>query len=484
MTQKPKKKTLFFLTFFLSIFFLNISTFAVAQTYTWNKVTIDATWLSVNVGGFQGSTDGTGHLQITSGGVSVETFRNEGKIESEEGTLAWKSYVEFRFALNIYTDALPENVIVGDLNKKITKTYATVWAFPSTALGNYPVDDDRHYNSLQKYPLKLSWRTAEINGMYTHDYNGKLPISLDLKEDFEGRTYEINGVEIKNVKIMSEIKDVVVDVFRANSVADYNDKYISNFDDVIKNSGASVEDLGESVSFPNSPARQDLNEQLEDLGLNEKYPISDAKTLTYGSKSGQSIVRGKERGAKWSNPESDDTIDFDLAMRIKPAITYKTQTIRWTECKQINYDYEDVFGSPAAVKLISPVITHAGEDSYNPRIASVHVDNQWIRQEFIVRCNLIANGEIDASHAEDVDLDDPAVEAGDFMWDSDFGSSSATMTIEKNPFTKFLDFLTNPMGLIFFIAIIVLIIAVVAISFFKFSPVSFIMRFLDRGKGD
>jgi hypothetical protein len=279
---------------------------------------------------------------------------------------------------------------------------------------------------------------------------------------------------------MSEIKDVVVDSFSANSVADYSDKYVSNYDDVKKNTGVEVKDVGDTVSFPNSPTRDDLNNELASLGLNDVYSISDPKTLTHGSKSGQSIARGKERGTKWNNPDSSDTMNFNLDMRLKPAITYRTQTIKWTECKQINYDYEDVLGSRAGVWLVSPVITHTGDDNYNPRIASIHIDNQWIRQDFIVRCNLIANGEIDASHAEDMDLDDPAVEAGDFMWDSDFGTSSANINIQKNPVLALLDFLSNPFGILIFIVIIISVIVVVAIFAFKFSPIQFISKILKR----
>lgn len=430
--------------------------------------TIDYTWIAVSVDPFEDihTNDGQGRFYVSAGGYQLVKFTNEGYagIDNATNTLYYGASAVFRFGINAYTlasitDAFPNH----NLEARETREYVEIYKYPSINIYcRTPSDPYCKFNELEIISAGVNYRTIDFdttvanvegepfNGvnLKVHDYDGYLPITVQLHEDF-GAIAEMEiaeGLTLYNPTIIAEVKKVIVDVTRQDVVGDYNDVYVneqSDFGDV-------------SVYFPDDTLpslgsgdrKAEVTQTIQDLDLGSDLGEKYEGLTVLGGETGQSFIRAEPPGGFFDNLDSTPSYKFNLPMRIKPAISYCSQDVdvRWA---QIEWDYQDLPFNPADVWIMEGPRT----DRYQ-RYPSVHVTNRYIHQEFNVEVNFIASMQFDPILGG-VILEDPFVMAGDFVWDESLmGTSDYTIT-QYTPYQDFTDFLaTSVLPNILLIAII------------------------------
>lgn len=458
--NKRNSKSFFFFFIVLvsfNLFFVGYSIQPVKaedEPFQWDSVTIDSTWLAVKANPFvdKHTSDGTGQFRMSSGGIKLVSFTNEGKISEDETTIAYGAAAEFEFSLNWYTtvgikDAFPQSNLGAMRSVEYVKIvkYSYIDIFTGKTMGRSEIKAIINYRSIDFGP--------ESSYKY-HDYDGNIPINLDIREDFEGREIVINGRTIKNLIVESEIKQVIVSGIRYNTLTDYDTIYQGNAENI---GSVSVYAPDQAAPSLGSGARKaDVSAKISNLNLGVNLgDYSYGKTFLGGA-TGQSILIGQPKGTTWSNPTSSDVFDFNLPARIRPSITYDTQTInvRWAS---LTWDYDDGFLSPAGVWVAQGPLTNR----YVRNVAT-KITNQFCKQTFIVRVNFIASGEMVPIEGGP-DLEDPVVDEGDFIWDEDM---TGMTDVEIVLYTALQDFFDAFFTILpFVIAIIVIIVVIVAIIY-------------------
>jgi len=471
--NQKKVKLLFFsivIVSMLSVGVLNLVPFALADVPS-RFGTIDYTWIAVEVDPFEDihTNDGQGRFYVSKGGYQLVKFTNEGCISVNESTntLYYRASAVFRFGINAYTLA---SIVDGfpniDLSARETKEYVEILKYPSINVFPPP-----KFNDLEIITAGVNYRTidfdttvANVEGepfrnvnLKVHDYDGYIPITVALHEDF-GAFSEMNiaeGLTLYNPKIIAEVKKVVVDVTRSDTVGDYNDIYKNEKDD-----------FGEvSIYFPDDALpslgsgtrKADVTQTIQDLDLGSNLKDKNEGLTVLGGKTGQSFIRAEPVGVVFDNMQSTPSYEFNLPMRIKPEISYCSQDIdvRWA---QIEWDYEDVIFNEAGVWVMEGPRT----DIY-PRYPSVHMSNRYIHQEFNVEVNFIASMQFDPVLGG-VILEDPFVIAGDFVWDESLMGTKDYTIVQYTPFQDFTDFLLTS---VLPVIILIVIVAVVIYVFMK-----------------
>lgn len=424
--------------------------------------TIDYTWIAVEVDGFEDihTNDGQGRFHVSKGGYQLARFTNEGfiGIDNETNTLYYRASAVFRFGINAYTlasitDGFP-NI---DLSARETKEYVEIYKYPSINVFPPP-----KFNELEIISAGVNYRTidfdttvANVEGqpfkdvnLKVHDYDGYLPITVALHEDF-GTLAEMEiaeGLTLYNPKIIAEVKKVIVDVTRSDTVGDYDDVYANEKNDFGEVSIYYPDDALPSLGSGDRKA--DVTQTIQDLALGSNLGEKYEGLTVLGGSTGQSFVRAEPIGVIFDNMESTPSYKFNLPMRIKPEISYCSQDVdvRWA---QIEWDYQDLWLNEAGVWVMEGPRT----DVYQ-RYPSVHVTNRYIHQEFKVEVNFIASMQFDPVLGG-VILEDPFVIAGDFVWDESLmGTSDYTIT-QYTPFQDLTDFmLTSVLPVILLIVIV------------------------------
>lgn len=430
--------------------------------------TIDYTWIAVSVGEFEDihTNDGQGRFYVSKGGYQLVDFDNEGifGVDNATSTVYYRASAVFRFGINAYTlasitDAFP-NI---NLNARETKDYVEIYKYPSiNVFCTNPSDPYCKFNELQMIYADINYRTidfdttvANVKGepfsgvdLRVHDYDGNLPITVQLHEDF-GTVAEMEvaeGLTFYNPTMIAEVKKVIVDVTREDVVGDYSDVY--------KNEQS---DFGEvSIYFPETTLaslgsgdrKADVTQTIQDMNLGCRLRDRNEGLTVLGGKTGQDFIRAEPVGTIFDNLETTPSYSFDLEMRIKPAISYSAQNVdvRWA---QIEWDYQDFPFNPAGVWVMEGPRT----DVY-PRYPSVHVTNRYVHQEFNVEVNFIASMQFDPVLGG-VILEDPFVRAGDFIWDESLMGTSDYTIVQYTPLQDLTDYLlTSVLPIVILIAII------------------------------
>jgi len=209
--------------------------------------TIDYTWIAVSVDPFEDihTDDGQGRFYVSKGGYQLFSFTNEGYagIDEENNTIYYRASAVFRFGINAYTLASITNAFPNiKLEARETREYVEILKYPSiNVFCDDPDDPYRKFNDLEIISAGVNYRTIDFdkyvpnvpfepfNGvnLKVHDYDGYLPITVQLHEDF-GTIAEMEiakGLTLYNPKIIAEVKKVIVDVTRQDVVGDYSDVY-------------------------------------------------------------------------------------------------------------------------------------------------------------------------------------------------------------------------------------------------------------------
>ncbi|GAH44607.1 unnamed protein product, partial [marine sediment metagenome] len=204
---------------------------------------IDYTWISVSVDPFEDihTNDGQGRFYVSKGGYQLYSFTNEGLIgyDNETGMLYYRASAVFRFGINAYTlagitDAFPNM----DLGSREAREYVEILKYKSINISPPP-----KFNGLTTITADVNYRSIDFDDTVSdvlgepfknvnfkaHDYEGVLPITVSLHEDF-GTVAELEvaeGLTLYNPRIIAEVKKVIVDVTRSDTVGDYSDIYIN-----------------------------------------------------------------------------------------------------------------------------------------------------------------------------------------------------------------------------------------------------------------
>lgn len=413
---------------------------------------IDYTWIAVSVDPFEDihTNDGQGKFYVSKGGYQLYSFTNEGLIgyDNETGMLYYRASAVFRFGINAYTlagvtDAFPNM----ELSARKTKDYVEIYKYPSINVWcEDPSDPYDKFNELEIIHAKVNYRSIDFDknvadvfgepfknvNFKAHDYDGVLPITVSLHEDF-GTITELEvakGLTLYNPKIIAEVKKVVVDVTRSDTVGDYSDIYMNE-----------QTDFGEvSIYFPvdsdaalgSGTRKADVTQTIQDMDLGSKLgERKEGITVTCGV-TGKDELRAEPVGVVFDNLETTSSYSFDLPLRIKPKFSYSSQdvSVRWA---QIEWDYEDFIFNPAGVWVMEGPRT----DVY-PRYSSVHATNRYVHQEFNVEMNFIASMQFDPKLGGVV-LEDPFVISGDFIWDESLYGTSDYTLVQYTPVQDFMD---------------------------------------------
>ena len=468
--QKKFQLTFLFIVIvsMLSVGMFNLVPFAHADVPS-RFGTIDYTWIAVSVDPFEDihTNDGQGRFYVSKGGYQLAEFTNEGfiGIDNATNTLYYRASAVFRFGINAYTlagiiDAFPNM----DLGARETREYVEILKYSGINIFPPP-----KFNDLEIISAGVNYRTidfdttvANVEGepfknvnLKVHDYEGYLPITVQLHEDF-GTIAELEiakGLTLYNPKIIAEVKKVIIDVTRSDTVGDYNDVYVNE-----------QSDFGEvSIYFPvdsdpslgSGTRKADVTQTIKNLDLGSKLGEKREGLTVLGGKTGKDELKAEPVGVIFDNLQTTSSYSFDLPLRIKPEISYCSQdvNVRWA---QIEWDYHDLlFISPADVWVMEGPRT----DVY-PRYPSVHVSNRYVHQEFNVEVNFIASMQFDPVLGG-VILEDPFVISGDFVWDESLmGTSDYTIT-QYTPGQDFFDYLaTSVLPIILIIAIVGVVIYV------------------------
>ncbi len=459
--SRKKSKNLFFFFIVLisfNLFFVGYSVQPVKadDTLQWDSVNIDSTWLAVTANPLvdKDTSDGTGQFRMSSGGIQLISFTNEGKISESDTTIAYRAAAEFEFSLNWYTtvgikDVFPQS------NLGALKSVEYVHIVKFSAINIFPPPA---YLDRSDIKAIINYRSIDFgpeSSYKYHDYDGNIPINLDIREDFEGREIVINGKTIKNLIVESEIKQVVVSGVRYNVLTDYDTVYQGNAENVGSVTVYDPDTVAPSLGTGTDKA--DVSQKIEDLNLGVTLgDYSYGKTFLGGA-TGQSILIAQPQGTTWSPSGSSDVFNFNLPARLRPAITYDTQTlgVRWA---QLTWDYHDFpFISPAGVWVPQGPLTN----QYVRNVAT-KVTNQFCKQTFTVRVNFIASGEMTSDEGGD-DLDDPIFDEGDFIWDEDMTGMTDVEIMLYRGLSNLLEAFLN--SLPFIIAIVVIIVILIAIIY-------------------
>ena len=431
----------------LSIGILNLVPFARADVPS-RFGTIDYTWIAVSVDPFEDihTNDGQGRFYVSKGGYQLYSFTNEGIIgvDNATNTLYYRASAVFRFGINAYTLASITNAFPNiDLSARETKEYVEIYKYPSINI--YPPPK---FNNLKIISAGVNYRTIDFDttvanvpgepfknvNLKVHDYDGYLPITVQLHEDF-GTIAELEiaeGLTLYNPKLIAEVKKVIVDVTREDVVGDYSDVYENEQSDFGEVSVYFPEDSDPSLG--SGKRKADVTQTIKDLNLGSKLGEKYEGLTVLGGETGQSFVRAEPPGVVFDNLQTTSSYSFDLPLRIKPAISYCAQdvNVRWA---QIEWDYEDFLANPAGVWVMKGPRT----DTYQ-RYPSVHVTNRYVHQEFNVEVNFIASMQFDPILGG-VILEDPFVRAGDFVWDESLMGTSDYTIVQYTPVQDFFDML-------------------------------------------
>lgn len=452
----------------LSIGILNLVPFACAAEVPSRFGTIDYTWIAVSVDPFEDihTNDGQGRFYVSKGGYQLYSFTNEGYagIDEENNTIYYRASAVFRFGINAYTLASITNAFPNkDLSARETKEYVEIYKYPSiNVFCDDPSDPYCKFNDLKIISAGVNYRTIDFDttvanvpgepfknvNLKVHDYDGYLPITVQLHEDF-GTIAEMEiakGLTLYNPKIIAEVKKVIVDVTREDVIGDYSDVYKNEQSDFGEVSVYFPEDSDPSLG--SGKRKADVTQTIKNLDLGSKLGEKYEGLTVLGGETGQSFVRAEPPGTIFDNLQTTPSYSFDLPLRIKPAISYCAQdvNVRWA---QIEWDYEDVWGNPAGVWVMEGPRT----DKYQ-RYPSVHVTNRYVHQEFNVEVNFLASMQFDPILGG-VILEDPFVRAGDFVWDESLLGTSDYTIVQYTPVQDFFDMLlTTALPIIFVIIII------------------------------
>ena len=454
-----KKKILvisLFALFSFNLFFVGYSIQSVKaeETLQWDSVNIDSTWLAVKANPFvdKHTNDGTGQFRISSGGIKLVSFTNEGKISESDTTIAYRAAAEFEFSINWYTtveikDVFPQSNLGAMESVEYVHIikYEAIDCWTGKFMKRSDIRANINYRSIDFGP--------ESSYKY-HDYDGNIPINLDIREDFEGRDILINGRTIKNLIVESEIKQVVVSGVRYNILTDYDTVYQGNAENVGSVSAYTPDEAAPSLGSGAEKAK--VTQTIENLHLGVILGDKSLGKTFLGGATGKPILIAQSGGTIWSNPISSDVFNFNLPARIRPKITYDTQTInvRWA---QLTWDYHDWLFSPSGVKVAQGPL-----GKQYVRNVATKVTNQFCHQTFKVRVNFVASGEMVPIEGGP-DLDDPVVDEGDFVWDEDM---TGTTDVDIIYYRDFQDAIAAFFTLLpFVITIIVIIVIIIAIFY-------------------
>jgi len=432
------------------------------QQYTWEWAHIDNTWLDVQVSPFHDNSpgDGSGSFHMSKGGYDLKSFRNEGLISCVNNIVIYRASAVFSFELNFYTtagifDCFPN----ANLDKMESVKYVTILKY----------DGNWNLVNAERLPYSIDYRTVEFgNTFLKHDYNGYIPITVDIREDWEYRpSILINGIELLNPTIESEVKTIVVSKVRSNFVGDYDDIYKGQD---VKSGSVTAEKVGKEDPVLFGTASQDVINKINSLNLGWSY-----ESYSTGLTKQQRLLRTEPVGATYTNQESNDQCAFKLAAQLRPEITYDTQQIK-VRYAEIGWDYVDTIfpvWSPACVEFVTQV-----EQSYKTRIPSVHIRNQFVHTEFDVHVNFIATAELIPEITES-ELEDPYFEEGDYVWDENTEGETDVDVVVTSPITDFIDNIVQ-FGLP--ILIIIIIIGVGLFILYKFGDKLFLIYALKKNR--
>jgi len=449
-----KLKIFFFLTFFfffsfnlgvLNVLYVNADAsipeadiIPGTQEYTWEWAHIDYTWLDVQIGAFHDNSpgDGDGRFQVSKGGYKLDSFKNEGLISAVDNIVVYRSSAIFSYQMNHYTftDML-NHFPYANLDEKESAIYLKMKVF------------DACWNVEDTTPIfyAIDYRTVNFGSKFlTHDYNGYTPITVKIKEDFQEREIIINGITFKNPQIESEVKFIEVVETRSGECGTYQDIYTGQS---IKEGSVSTEKIGKQEPVLVGALDAQVLQKINQINLGWSYGQSYS-----GLTKQQSLLRAEPKGATFKNRDIGASYSFNLPIQVKPGITYSKQNIdvRYAELWWDNVDTFII--SPAAFGIVEGPISKT-----QTRVNSVHIHNQFIHQEFKVHVNFIATAELIPEEGG-IDLDDPYLEEGDYVWDETTEGTTDVEIVYTSPWSDLLDNVIQ-FGLPILIIIIVITIA-------------------------
>ena len=445
------------------------------------SVKIDNTWLRIDVGQYidQTANDGVGCFHISRGGVQLLELDRGGLLRvDDENTLVYEATATFQFAVNTFTlvtinDAFPNKNLDSDMDV----TYVEVWKYPSENI--YPPPQ---YNELQTIYGTIYTRTIDFDAtvedverqpfanilLNVHDYQAKIPISLSIAEDWPAEEISFNGFTLTKPQLKSSIKQIVVSDARINTVGDYDDLYIGQD---VKEGGVSVYAPDQQdPSLGSGTRKAELEQLIGNLNLGWEYGITDEGLTVLGGQTGQSITYPAQKGEPFYDLDNNtEQFEFELYNRIKPEISYATQSIEIRHAI-LKWDYEDFAFSDAGVW-----IENGPNTMRQTRYPSVHVTNNFIHQEFEATVNILATVQFDPKYGGII-LADPFIQTGDFIWDENTEGMTDMDIVLYTPLQDWWDGLLAGMTPIIIIIAVIAVIIIVMFLILKSLPIILLAR--------
>ncbi|MFW9973314.1 MAG: hypothetical protein ACFFDF_24230 [Candidatus Odinarchaeota archaeon] len=391
-----KNKKLIFFFFFFSSFIL-ISFSSNVNAFDSPTLTIKADWLSVQPGKFEDASPypWENKIAVDVGGGDLLEFNNLGIIASSDTEVIFGSEVTFGFEATINTYAGFRDIYPYiNLNQLHTENFFRIQ--------HMYIDSGAESSWYQ-----VSWNTINLGTMWKHDYHGKLPITVSIKEITPSLgTIVLNGQNFSVPEYIPDILQVEVTKVKSGNVGEYEDIF-TNAAEVEKgtvtlrelddNFGSSIQKL---VDYYNS----------KELGW-------EAGDIVRGQTLQQFVVGGSQKGATFHNPSpaNDKSFRFKVNAQLTPEVYEYCQynRIRYAEIKYWHWGWYDWSGNNID-PLEGPKWINAPK-----RITAIHTRNPFIHWDFIVKTRFYATIPSTAELTQAI-LNDPYLKRGDMVWDTSF----------------------------------------------------------------
>ncbi|KKM25679.1 hypothetical protein LCGC14_1592570 [marine sediment metagenome] len=409
--NKQKKRNrltiiiLFFILFLVPI--ISFSTYVLAV----DKPTISADLLAITPGNFVDNTpnDGSGMLKIVTGGSDLNSFNNLG-VESwsaDRKTVLFRAEAIFGFEMTAHTDATWQDIYPQGITQRedvIYFQYGSQWH-------GHILGFDLPSKWIDRLDLHTSWNSFNFGPEYRrHDYNGKIPITVTIDPGLKfGGDIVVDGKTFTVPKIIPDIVKVIVVNYRKGEVGEYEDIYTQSTVD--PSGSVEIVIITDEISGESKNYIDWFNSQ--GVGRITQYPYTDVSIQP-------SITEGDQINAEYPETDDSNTLTFDYGMRLQPEV-YKTTGNFKLIGGIFNYDTTH-----------SKVIQDSVKEVTFFRDISIHVNNQYVYVNFIVKVYFVMTVEFDAALSTSI-LSDPNLEFSDIIWEASIDVQSGKIALPPKP---------------------------------------------------
>ncbi len=450
MNKTNKSFFFLFLTIFIFSTLINVASNSVADSvpeYRWETANIDYTWLEVIPQAFRdtSTSDGSGKLRVKAGGVKLDSFTNEGHIKTEGDRAFYRAKAQFSFETTAYTlTQIDSHYPSWNKNNREKIEFLQIRKFQWYDIWTSETVGERIYKYYVEYD-DIDFGNTHLK----HDYEGNVPLNLDIRQDWKGQDITINGITLKQPHIVSEIKAVYVKSYKIGKVGDYTDKYTDQ--DVTSAEVSATKITKNTVSITGAHS-----DEITDAINNAKLGWTLGATKS-GITDQQYIVDPLEKGSFLPRASKNSNV-FNWNIELQPGVTHDTQDLTIKKA-DIWWDYEWTINSWSGWGFDEDPNTYYPPD----RVIGIHVDNRYIHQEFFVDVNFIADA-VMVPQSGGVDMeDDPYVESGDWVWNPDVGGTGDVDLYYDNFWEAILD--TALFSITIIVIVVIVIIAIVGLIY-------------------